>query len=72
MTRCDEPVRVPGVFSATETDTGHRCQRVAGHDGPHRWQARWAGLPPEQVEAEIARDLAEWEPPDDEAEPPAS
>jgi hypothetical protein len=71
MTRCDQPVKVPGVFSVTDTDTGRRCLRVAGHDGPHRWQARWEGLPPEEVEAEIARDLAEWEPPEDDAPPTA-
>ena len=58
---CGQPVTVPGVFSATATDTGHACQRVAGHDGVHRWQAKWQGLGPEAVESDIARDLATWE-----------
>lgn len=71
MRRCDEPVRIPGVFSATETDTGHRCLRAAGHSGPHRWQAGWEGLPPEEVEAAIAADLAAWEPAEDD-EPPTA
>ncbi|HEU0129436.1 MAG TPA: hypothetical protein VFQ85_00410 [Mycobacteriales bacterium] len=65
MNACGEPVVVPGVFSAVSSDTGHRCQREPGHPGAHRWQARWAGLAPHEVEAEIARDLAEWEPSDD-------
>ena len=68
MNACGEPVRVPGVFSATQTDTGHRCQREAGHRGVHRWQAKWAGVPPYEVEADIARDLAAWEPSDDDEE----
>jgi hypothetical protein len=63
---CGQPVSVPGVFSSTSTDTGHTCQREAGHAGPHRWQARWEGVPSSQVEAAIAADLAEWEPSDDE------
>lgn len=62
---CGQPVRVPGVFSSTETDTGHVCQRESGHDGPHRWQARWEGVSSAQVEADIARDLAAWEPSDE-------
>ena len=64
--RCDQPVTVPGVFSAVTSDTGRRCQRPAGHDGVHRWQPRWEGMSPEAVEAEIARDLATWEPAEDE------
>lgn len=63
--RCDQPVTVAGVFSTVSNDTGHRCQREAGHAGVHRWQAKWEGLPTYEVEAEIARDLAAWEPPDD-------
>lgn len=66
--RCDEPVTVTGVFSSVVTDTGHRCQRESGHDGVHRWQARWEGVPPHEVEAEIARDLAAWEAPEDDDE----
>lgn len=62
---CGQPVTVPGVFSSVSTDTGHACQREAGHEGPHRWQARWEGLSPAAVEADIARDLATWEPSDD-------
>ena len=58
---CGQPVTVPGVFSAVSTDTGHRCQRESGHEGVHRWQARWEGVSTAEVEAEIARDLATWE-----------
>ena len=65
MNACGAPVTVQGVFSATATDTGHRCQREPGHEGVHRWQAKWSGFSPAQVEAEIARDLATWEPSDD-------
>ena len=65
MSACGEPVTVPGVFSATSTDTGHRCQREAGHAGVHRWQATWAALAPYEVEAEIERDRLAWEPGDD-------
>jgi hypothetical protein len=69
MSVCGEPVTVPGVFSATETDTGHACQREAGHGGPHRWQARWAALSPAQVEEEIERDRLAWDAdPDEELE----
>lgn len=64
--RCGQPVTVPGVFSAVSNDTGHTCQREAGHAGVHRWQAKWEGVPPGEVEAAIARDLATWEPADDE------
>ncbi|HVF05224.1 MAG TPA: hypothetical protein VNA20_10310 [Frankiaceae bacterium] len=63
--RCGQPVTVPGVFSAVSTDTGHTCQRAAGHEGVHRWQPRWEGVSPAEVEADIARDLAAWEPSDD-------
>jgi hypothetical protein len=68
---CGQPVTVPGVFSSVSTDTGHTCQRLGGHEGPHRWQERWQGVPPEAVEADIARDLATWEGEDDDerAEP---
>jgi hypothetical protein len=66
MSVCGEPVTVQGVFSPVATNTGHLCQREAGHEGVHRWQARWDGMSTAQVEAEIARDLAAWEPPDDE------
>jgi hypothetical protein len=59
------PVTVAGVFSWNEVDTGHTCQREAGHPGVHRWQQRWTGLAPHEVEVEIARDLAAWEPSDD-------
>lgn len=69
MRVCGEPVRVPGVFSATETDTGHVCQREAGHGGPHRWQARWESSSPAEVEAEIERDRLAWDAdPDEELE----
>lgn len=34
----------------------------------HRWQAKWEGLSESAVEAEIARDLAAWEPSDDHEE----
>ena len=61
MNACGMPVTVPGVFSNTQTDLGKLCQREAGHEGPHRWQPRWEGLSPAAVEADIARDLAEWE-----------
>lgn len=63
--RCDQPVTVAGVFSSVSTDTGYRCQRLAGHEGVHRWQPKWESARPEEVEAEIARDLAAWEPEDD-------
>ena len=66
--RCDAPVTVPGVFSTTESDLGRRCARAAGHEGPHRWQARWESAPPGDVEAEIARDAQEWDTPEDERE----
>lgn len=65
---CGAPVTVAGVFSATNVDTGHRCQREPGHPGVHRWQAKWAGLPPYEVEAAIARDLAAWEPDEEDAD----
>lgn len=68
--RCDAPVTVPGVFSTTETDLGRRCVRAAGHAGPHRWQPRWTGVAPAEVEAEIARDAEMWETPEDEREDP--
>lgn len=66
MSVCGKPVTVPGVFSATETDLGRLCQREEGHSGPHRWQQKWTGLSPAQVEAEIERDRATWEGEDDE------
>ena len=64
--RCDAPVVVPGVFSSVTTDTGHRCVRASGHDGPHRWNATWSTMPPEEVEAAVRRAEAAWE--DDAAE----
>lgn len=63
---CGAPVTVPGVFSATERDTGHRCQRAAGHEGVHRWSERWAGASPREVEAELLRDYEKWDKPEDE------
>jgi hypothetical protein len=65
MSVCGQPVRVPGVFSTTETDIGRLCQREAGHAGPHRWQERWAALSPAQVEAELERDRLTWDADDD-------
>ena len=66
---CGQPVSVPGVFSSTSTDLGRTCQRESGHSGPHRWQAKWEGVPESQVEADIARDLATWEPSEEDEEP---
>ena len=60
--RCDAPVRVANVFIGAPADTGHRCQRARGHDGPHRWSAGWEDLPPADVEALLARDAEVWEP----------
>jgi hypothetical protein len=63
---CGEPVKFPLVLTPVEHDTGHRCQRLAGHAGVHRWQQRWAGRPPREVEAELARDYEKWDKPEDE------
>jgi len=56
--QCGAPVVVAGVFSSVDSDTGHTCVRLAGHDGGHRWTAAWAALSPEQVEEGVARDAA--------------
>ncbi len=53
--RCGAPVVVPGVFSSVSSDTGHRCVRAAGHDGPHRWNATWSTMTPSEVEDAVRR-----------------
>jgi hypothetical protein len=63
---CGAPVTIPNAFTPVVHDTGHLCQRPAGHSGPHRWQQRWEGASPRQVEAEIAADYEKWDKPDDE------
>jgi hypothetical protein len=63
---CGAPVTIPGVFTPVESDTGHLCQRAAGHPGPHRWSARWEDSAPEEVEAELQADYEKWDKPDDE------
>ena len=62
---CGAPVTIPGVFTSVVTDTGRRCQRVAGHDGPHRWSQRWAGVTPVEVEAELAAEFEKWDKPEE-------
>ncbi|HVE98191.1 MAG TPA: hypothetical protein VNA12_03335 [Mycobacteriales bacterium] len=70
--RCGAPVVVPGVFSSVSTDTGHRCARAAGHDGPHRWSATWTTMPPAEVETAVRRAEAAWDDDEDEPEHPTS
>lgn len=68
--RCDAAVAVPGVFTTTTSDTGHRCVRAAGHDGVHRWSATWATMPPAEVEAAVRRAEAAWEDDDESRDQP--
>ncbi|HZG94742.1 MAG TPA: hypothetical protein VEZ46_08525 [Mycobacteriales bacterium] len=63
---CGLPVNIPGVFSPVTRDTGHVCQRAAGHAGVHRWSAQWTGVSPREVEAELQRDYEKWDKPEDE------
>ena len=64
--RCGAPVKIAAAFTPVVTDTGHLCQRAAGHDGIHRWSAKWEAMTPADVEAELAVDYDKWERPDDE------
>lgn len=57
--QCGAPVIIPGVLH--NRDSGHRCQRLAGHDGVHRWQERWEGSSPLEVEAELRREYEKWD-----------
>lgn len=63
---CGAPVTVAGVFTSVETDTGRLCQRAAGHEGPHRWSARWNAAAPADVEAALAADYEKWDKPENE------
>ena len=65
-TPCGAPVKIAQVFTPVEYDTGHTCQRPAGHQGVHRWQQRWESVSPREVEAELVRDYEKWDKPDDE------
>jgi hypothetical protein len=64
--RCGQPVKIAAAFTPVVTDTGHTCQRVAGHEGIHRWSAKWENVSPAEVEAELAREYEKWDKPDDE------
>lgn len=68
--RCGEPILEPRIFWKSDLDTGHRCVRVRGHDGRHRWSATWEALPPAEVEVAVARDEAAWSDDEDQPAPP--
>jgi hypothetical protein len=59
-------VKIPGVFTSVESDTGRACQRAAGHSGPHRWSGGWEDWSPAEVEIELAADYEKWDKPEDE------
>lgn len=62
---CGAPVMIPSAFTSVSSDTGRRCQRAAGHDGPHRWSAGWESASPAEVEADLAADYEKWDKPAD-------
>lgn len=66
---CGLQVRVPGVFSSAEADTGRSCLRLAGHDGRHRWAPAWVGWSPDAVEEAVAAAEAAWDDEPDDEEP---
>jgi hypothetical protein len=59
--RCGQPVTVAAAFTPVITDTGHTCLRAAGHEGIHRWSAKWETVPPAQVEADLAAEYEKWD-----------
>jgi hypothetical protein len=64
--RCGQPVTIAAAFTPVVTDTGHTCLRAAGHEGIHRWSAKWESASPAQVEAELAAEYEKWDKDDDE------
>ncbi|MEO6712868.1 MAG: hypothetical protein ABIM89_05495 [Mycobacteriales bacterium] len=58
-------MKIAGVFTSIESDTGKSCQRAGGHPGPHRWSGSWEGWAPVDVEAAITADYEKWDKPDD-------
>jgi hypothetical protein len=67
--RCAAPVTVSDFFPTGEPVAHRECVRLRGHQGPHRWQRRWEGVAPADVEAELARDAEEWDSDDERVEP---
>ncbi|MCA1823017.1 MAG: hypothetical protein ABR520_04015 [Mycobacteriales bacterium] len=59
--RCDAPIVIESFFTSQRRDTGKRCQRVAAHDGPHRYEPGWDGLPPDVVEERVRELVDKWD-----------